>query len=409
MDKFHSPDYDRAIFRVIPTVIAENLKVELGSYNEFVFRARRIKKFFEESDISIVTVFDAMSPSVLKGNLYRFWKQNGGLELSSVFPTLTTTAGLSINLGMPPEYHGIPSTNVFIREIGNYIDALRGKVVDSDIPLSAAGVDVESFLWRKSVLSLLGDDIIACDLLPFRITGGLRDFYGKYLHPLHYDGVLDAIYLLDKLIDYIIAKRRKGLILLYFSITDTFGHDHGVEMSGWDEMNDKVYEVSRKLIEIINKKSKPISLYLISDHGLIQVSKWFILDQQTLDNIKAHDVAFVGKSGRFMHIYLNEKADREEVAGYLMEILGDYCYVIETEKCAKLLWPWLEDEDSFYERLGEILVIPKKHVGIFRKKTQLEDKGLLREFIEKRYMLQGDHGGPTKEEFSALFIGYTNK
>ncbi len=402
------PDYDRAIFRVLPTILAENMSIDIGEYGDFLFTMRSIRRYFGEADITIVAIFDALAPSTMTGKFHRFWRENDGIELSSIYPTLTAPAMISIYTGLPPEIHGIPSTKVYIGEIGNYIDSIRGKTLSSSIPLTKAGVRLESFLWEKPILSLLNEDTIACDILPYGIIGGLRDFYGEYLKPLGYDGFLDAIYIADRLIDYIISKNRMGLIFLYFSTMDTFGHDHGIDIHGWREINDMAYDISQKLINLVENKNRRIAIYFISDHGFMPIDRWIEINDDTLDALGEMGVELAARSGRFMSLFLRENTDPAEVIEDIRPIFRGESDVVDIRECSKKFWPLLDREEEFYQRIGDILVIPRRGVDFHRVSTTETEDEPLDEFVREREKLKANHGGPTKEELSALFIGHTN-
>jgi len=79
MLRYVLPDYDRGLFRVVPTILSESLGVDVSElYGKWVFRERNIKKLFQDDvDVSVVLIIDSLCLAVLEGTLRRLWEETG--------------------------------------------------------------------------------------------------------------------------------------------------------------------------------------------------------------------------------------------------------------------------------------------------------------------------------------------
>ena len=408
---FPRPNYDRAIFSLLPTVFSRNFKIDIEEpYSNFEFRDRSILRFFEESELTILVIYDALGVDQLDGKMLELWKDCGGIVLSSVFPTLTAPAILSVYAGLPPELHGVISQRQYFGEIGNFVDTLRGRADSASCTLSEAGVDMEKLLWNKPILSVASEDIIISELIPLRIArnGGLRDFYAKYTHAVSYTFDIDMLYKLEYLLKRIAEKGDRALILVYLSYPDDLGHEHGIEFMGWSELLDRIYFATTKIMKIVDENRKTrISVYFISDHGLMPIRHTVNISQEKIQELKERfEIQKFAKSGRFAFIYTSRDINPEEIE----QLFGHQVMVVETSDVLEHFWPLSNEfEGGMLSRAGKYIVLYKDFVESMVVKEE-EDKECnpISELNKYLAIFKASHGGASMPEYSSIFIHYRN-
>ena len=406
---FPRPKYDRAIFSLMPTILSHNLKVDIPDpHSEFIFKSKSILRHFEESDITIIVIIDALGVYQLRGKIYELWKEQGSIVLSSIFPTLTAPAILSIYAGLPPELHGIISQKMYIPEIGNFVDTLRCRVLGAPRKLRDAGVNVESFLWEKPILAYVPEDVLVIEMLPYVLVreGGLRDFYAKYVESMPYELDIDLMYKIGAMLDYFIKKRRRALITLYISYPDAIGHEIGTGTQNWGELIDRIYSIAKKIIDITNDKSSiRIATYFVSDHGLMPIKHIVEISQEKAEIFaKTYDIRVFAKSGRFAFIYTTTELDRSEVEA----LFENKVIVVPTENILDYFWPrFNESKEKILLRCGKYTVLYKDFVESIIQRPD-EDTSELSELKKNLLLLGASHGGASQQELSSIFISHKN-
>lgn len=401
------PNYDRAVFRLLPTILQRNFLIDLDEpHNNFIFRDKELGSRFDESDITIIMIYDALSIDHLEGKMLDFWKHNGGIYLSSIVPTLTGPAILSINAGLPPELTGFMNTKVYVPEIGNFIDVLRGHVVGSSITLEDAGVKLRALLWEKPVVDYIPDDYIIFDLLPWKIAGskGLRAFYGYRSYNIGFENEVDALHIIKCLLKKLEKKKNKSLIIAYFSGIDTIAHNHGINTDAWLDILNTYYWLTENVIDAINQIKRRISIYFVSDHGLESINSYVEVSKDRLEGfLDENEIKLFSKSGRFAMIY-GKDIDVQSVENFFNNTVN----IIETTKLIRDFWP-LAEEEKFMERAGDYTVLFDRGVDIVKIDVEsLSEKPLITDFLVEMRKLKANHGAPTENELKAFFASHTN-
>ena len=405
---YAKPNYDRGIFRVLPTIIQESLGIDLEEpHKNFVFKQRNIRSRFEESDVVLLVIYDALSIDHLEGKMLEFWRESGGIELSSIVPSLTGPAVLSINTGLPPEFTGFMNTKVFVPEIGNYVNILKGYAQGSKVLLEDAGVRLKALLWEKPVVDFIPDDVIMIDFLPDKIFGskGLRAFYGYKYFGCRYENEIDALHNIERMLDYVEKKDNKALFTIYFSGIDTIAHDHGVHSDAWREVLDTYYWMSMRLSKIINSKKRKISVFIISDHGLEPIENYVEKTTEQLEGfLNEHNIDLFSKSGRFAMIY----ADDIDIDA-IQEFFDNKVKVVETERVIRDFWP-LANKEQFLSRAGKYVVLFEHGADIVAIDIEKAlENPLLSDLLRDLRKLRANHGAPTPNELKAFFASFSNK
>jgi len=410
------PDYEKAIFSVVPTTIQESLKIDLKEpYNRWVFKETKLKRLFDEADINIILIIDSLCLGVLNGFLKSKWEETGKLTLSSIVPTATANAVGAIYIGLPPEESGLIAMRFYVDEIGNYIDALLGKVsgVGTKDALANVGIKLNHFLWNRSILEKMSsrDDIIYVDLLPSNIRGGLQRFYETGVLTLHYSTELDGFFEIRNVTRKMLQRNFRGIVFMYTGALDAISHKYDYRSNEWMEqletLNIAIEKLYRNIALISKETGREINLIIVSDHGHITLDKDIEISEDDWKRVASElGIEAYMPSGRFGFIYLEKNVDPENIdLEKLNQLFRNEAYLMRIEEGIKNgFWPALNDEvrEKFYERAGDFIVIPKRGIDFYLKKEKeepiIDDVG--NEYRRNR----ASHGGLTQEEMITPFI-----
>jgi predicted AlkP superfamily pyrophosphatase or phosphodiesterase len=225
------------------------------------------------------------------------------------YPSITFPNHYTIITGLYPEHHGIVANSFYDptrKEVYSYHDAKS--VADGTwyggTPLwvlaEQQGMRSACFFWVGSEADILG----------VRPSFYLK-FDGKFPNGKRVDQVLAWLHLPPEL--------RPHMITLYFSNTDTAGHQYGPDSP---QVADAVHELDGeigRLMDGIKESKLPVDLIVLADHGMVKVDgppirldqyglspSWFV---QIVDSIlypksdddaqKAYE-AMRGKSDKFL-------------------------------------------------------------------------------------------------------------
>jgi len=388
-----TPNYDKAIFRLVPTIFQECFKRDLLEEYEWAFTDKRIKSKFSECEHAVILLIDCLGAKNLHEGFYvtELFKEHG-FEVSSVFPTLTANACVSIYLGLPPEESGVIAQRFFARELGAYLDALRGRVVHCDVPLSRAGVRLEYLLWKRGIIDLF--DALVIELLPKTIpAAGLSDFYSNVAR-MNWLNFVDLIYFTEKLMKWL-KNKSPSILFIYIPDIDVITHEYGPNSDAFKLQLKYIDSVISNLIKILAKAEERTMLFIISDHGAVEIKETFVANddaQKKLEEMKV-DILI---SGRFAFIYA-EEVDVEKLESFFQ----NHAKIVPIhDLIRKKFWPAISNEnlERFLERAGDYVLIPNDNTDVYigTRKKDVEE--------EIRGLMKGDHGGAMEEEMKAILI-----
>ena len=403
--EFYTPNYDIGIFRVLPTLLSESFKIELDyPYSDWILKNREYRSKFQETDLSIFLIIDSLCLDLLEGYLKKLWMESGELTLSSIAPTTTANAVGSIYIGLPPEISGLIAMRFYVPEIGNFVNALHGKVSrqGSRDSLAAVGVKLSSFLWHPSVLDTIGgDDFVVIDLLPDKIYGGLSRFYEENIIRLHYSTELDTVYEVRDISRKFISHKKRGIIFVYFSELDSIGHKYGKKSLEWKNELSLLNNVVEEIVSIVKSLGERVNVVILSDHGHVEVRHHVEIDEDDWKKFSSEmGILEYMSSERFGFIYLQEDTggiDLEKIENFF----DNRVKVLTVEEAIrKNFWPALNEEylEAFLSRAGDLVLVADKGIELeFKRKNKTVDDflyGLGNEYRKYR----GGHGGLTKDE-----------
>lgn len=398
------PDYDRGIFRLFPTILTRSMKKEIPpEYDKWTMK----NWISHESDIALILILDALGAKQNKGDfLEKLWKRSGKKKLSSIFPTTTSNGVGSIFLGCPPEEHGLISVRFFVKEIGNFINALKACVLGRDEDsLAKEGVDPTAFLWKTPLIDQIADEVKIVKFFEKQYEGGLSRFFGRKGQKLLVGNEIDMFSTAAKATKEISMKKLEGVLFLYIPLLDMLEHSYGTNSMEWKRginfLNQEIKRFTNKLEEISKEYNKKISLFITADHGIEEIKKLVELERETLKNVRHNKyIRGIMQSGRTAFSYLRSENVEKAKEKIESAFNGNYSpYKLEnlTE-----LWPYLDHSriDQFRERMGSLVLLPSRNTE-FRSKR---DEGFLSTLGWGNISFKGSHGGATEEEMEVPLI-----
>lgn len=297
------PDYQRSICSVLPTALTR-IGVKLPHKYTQVDIPHLPTKIFKH----VVFYFlDSLGVDVCmksSGLLSRLMKSHG-IVLTSVFPSITSTALCSIYTGLPPAEHGILGHKIYFEDIHAVVDVL--KMVIPGSTTSITGTQLSTRHWLR-VPPLLSPEIIghrqAVHISPQAfIKSGISDMiYPSQMQREGYDEFIEGI----SKVEYFL---RKGMDVVNF-------YQHGVDESSHkfgSYSSQAMFSIrnSENGIEWLTRRL-PVSIrrqtlfVLVSDHGQNTFAHERVLrfSYTEIERYKkTSGLIAIGTSGRLCHVY----------------------------------------------------------------------------------------------------------
>ncbi len=296
------PDYPRSICAVLPTAL-HAIGVPLPRGYALLdlphLRRRKFRRLFFYFLDSLG--LDACRKS---GGLFSRLLKTHGLPLTSVFPSITSTALCSIYTGLPPARHGVMGHKIFFDEIQSVVDVLKMEIPGFHRPLKSVGLSVKHWL---RVPPLLGPLFLrrrkAVHISPHPILhSGISDMIYEQLRREGYEEYIEGI----NKAEYFL---KNGYDIVNF-------YQHGIDESThrFGDGSEQVFFSLRNIeggVQWLADHLPPAVLrttlfVLVSDHGQNTFQPGRIL-HFPYDEIQRQKQALglvaVGTSGRFAHVY----------------------------------------------------------------------------------------------------------
>ena len=334
--------------------------------------------------------------AVSEGQAFSLLAKAGRLiPITSVFPSTTDAALVSMSTGRPPAEHGWLAYTMYLRELG---------VAANAILLSPA--------WTRRTDELLEWGLDSSHLIPIpRLAERLASvdvktcavFYAGFLDTgfsaMLYKGVTERRgHLLGSdlwvQLRQLLAETRgsRAFITVYWSGLDTLAHAYGPETDHCKaEFHTLDYLLARQFLDSISAADREGTLLLITaDHGQIHVPQEQILSADHDPELSQHlMVPIMGESrAAFVHPRPGRSRairDRLEASYPNWFVVRDSVEVLEAGLFGKPI------ADETYARAGELIVLPRGTRAL--------------QHTEPSVSLVGRHGGLTPEEMLVPFFG----
>lgn len=337
-----------------------------------------------QSQNVILLIIDGLGSEYLKKyGRESFLSQYLIKELTSVFPSTTASAVISLETGVAPQQHGITGWFMFLKEMGCLSAILPfrprygGNAFINDIKK-------DKIYTEKSVADKINTD--AYVVYPKEIAS--RKEYRKDKKIKSYTTLQGMFSQIKRCIN--VSEERK-YIYAYWGNFDEICHESGCASikakHHFQELDNKIASFVKSL------KSRNTSLLVTADHGLIDTKESqtiYLQNHPTLYNTLT--MPLCGEP-RVAYCYVHP-SKHQQFEEYVKNELRQYCIMY---KSADLLnsnvFGLYEPHPMLIERIGDYILIMKENYII---------KDWL--ITEERFFNTGNHGGVSKDEMIVPLI-----
>ncbi|MCG2863139.1 MAG: alkaline phosphatase family protein [Vulcanisaeta sp.] len=308
-------------------------------------------------------------------------------ELSSVFPTTTSTVLTTLFTGLSPGQHGVLGPNIYIKELGTIVNTLNlGPVMGERDGLHKLGFDLKQLFPIKSTIfeELQSLGIRSRVYVPKGLSGGLSRITYSGAEVVEYATYYDAIVNAAKFL----SEQDTAFVHIYVTTVDSAAHKYGPNA-------EETRVVLRETVDSIIRLSKiylgRFSVLITSDHGHDEVAR----------NVKANDVQGLMRilsvppygDARAVYFRLVDNAYVNELMEVLRRSGIDGVFITKDEALSMNLFG--EINEGVFDRVGDVIFIPSSGSSFIY---------LYKPGNEEVLALKGQHGGLTERELYVPLI-----
>ncbi len=317
------------------------------------------------------------------------------IPITSVFPSTTDAALVSLSTGRPPAEHGWLAYTMYLRELG-----------------VAANAILLSSVWTRKADELLDWGLESSSLIPiprlaerlasmhvdtgavfytgFQNTGFSRMLYKGVTEQRGHLHASDLWVQLRQLLAE--TRKRRAFITAYWSGLDTLAHAYGPETEHCEaEFHTLDHLLSRQFLASLPAKDREGTLLLLTaDHGQIRVPPEKILNADQDRELSRHLMVPITGESRAAFVHPRPGRSRA-IRDHLEESYPNWFVVRDSVEVleAGLLGNPIADET--YSRAGELIVLPRSTGAL--------------QHAEPSVTLVGRHGGLSPEEMLVPLLG----
>lgn len=302
------------------------------------------------------------------------------------FPSKTFPNHYTIATGMKPEHHGVVDNNFY------------NPTKDQQYSISNRAIVTDGSWYGGTPLWVLAEQHDKKSASYF-FVGSEADIQGvRPSYYFDYDGSVPNLTRIAQVFEWLQLPddERPQMITMYFSDMDDTGHLYGPHND--EQLKKTLTRLDAELgalFEGVKSFDLPISIVLVSDHGMAEVAQEKLLNLEPLvEGIAARVV----NSGALVHLHLEEGVDKEETIR-LIESRGEHIHVINVEDRE-----YYQDLSLHQDLMGDLLIIPD--LGYYLT----DSRGLFR-YQNKGAMAKtgnfGEHGySPDYPEMHGIFYAW---
>ncbi len=313
-------------------------------------------------------VFDAMGSRNLPNMISEdsFLRRHMRAEISSVFPPTTTAAITTLESGLAPAEHSWLGWSLHFPEVGDNVNAFVN-TNDYDEPVADYHV-ASRYLPYKNVIEKINE-------IPGAHAESISNF-GTY----HVESLKELLEGVEKKCQ----EDGRHYLYTYWHEPDNCMHQYGVtseEAIAWVErINDEIERLSDRL--------KNTVLFIVSDHGQLDIHSKYIGDYpELLDTLKWLPTI----EPRAMAFHVKEGRDEDFRSEFLKHFKEEYMLLSKSEVIEKKLFGTGTIHPRFEDFLGDYLALAINRVAVYKTRAHAA------KFI-------GDHAGITVAEMMVPFI-----
>ncbi len=315
--------------------------------------------------------------------------------LTSVFPSTTDAALVSLRTGVAPGTHGYLAYEMYLRELGVAANAIlltpvwsrqRDLLLDWGLEPETL-VPTPALAGRLTAQGIATQAVLSTFFLRSGFTRMLYQGVDKMRGHLHASDLwVHLRHLLSE------TRGQRAFITAYWSGLDTLAHAYGPDTDLWQaEFRTVCSLLSQEFLARLPAADREGTLLLITaDHGQVTIPAGQIVTANKDPELSRHLMVPVTGESRAAFLY-PRPGHSQALRDYLTEAYPNWFVVLDSRQAleAGLMGKPLADET--YARAGELLVLPRGRHALQR--------------AEPHSPLRGRHGGLTQEEMLVPLIG----
>lgn len=351
----------------------------------------------------VLVILDALGYRMLQ----RMWATGEGqafsdlaeagrlIPITSVFPSTTDAALVSLSTGRPPAEHGWLAYTMYLRELGVAANAILLS------PVWTRKTD-QLLDWGLDPSTLIPVPRLAEHLTSMGISTGAvfySGFRGTGFSTMLYKGVAERRgHLLSSdlwvQLRHLLAETRgsRAFITAYWSGLDTLAHAYGPDTDLWEaEFHTVSHLLSRQFLGSLSAIDRQGTLLLITaDHGQIHIPPAQILTADQDPELSQHLMVPIMGESRAAFVY-PRPGRTNAVRDYLEATFPNWFVVRDSVEALESGLMGKPIADETYARAGELIVLPRGTRALQQTQPPVT--------------LVGRHGGLAPEEMLVPLIG----
>ena len=317
------------------------------------------------------------------------------VPLTSVVPSTTDAALVSLNTGCSPAEHGWLAYTMYLREVGMAVNAILYCPIwtrQSDL-LSDWGHDLGALVTVPTLAEHLAARGVRTEstLVSHLRGSGFTKMLYRGVSKIHPHKEASGLWV--QLRHMLAATRRsRALLTAYWSGLDAVAHEYGPDTEHWEaEFRNVDRLLSHEFLASLPAEDREGTLLLITaDHGQIRIPPSKIVNVSQDPELGRHlQVPIVGESRAAIVYPRTGRSDA--IREHLAQAYPGGFTVLDSYKALETGLMGYPVSDETYARAGELLVLPRADHALQQSAPPMS--------------LIGRHGGLTQEEMLVPLIG----
>jgi len=351
----------------------------------------------------VLVILDALGYRMLQGmwaggegNAFAGLTQVGRLvPLTSVFPSTTDAALVTLFTGRPPAEHGWLAYTMYLRELGIASNAILLSPMwtrKADL-LVEWGLEPDNLVPVPTLAQRLAEDGIPSRAVLqafFRNSGFSRMLYRGVAEIRAHRHASDFWVQLRHLLSE--TRGQRALLTAYWSGLDTLAHAYGPQTDLWEaEFRTVSHLLDKEFLSSLPQEDREGTLLLITaDHGQIHIPPQHILTAQDDPQLNQHLLVPVVGDSRAAFVY-PRPGRAGAIRDYLSTEFPGWFVVLDSTEALEAGLMGKPIADETFARAGQLLILPRGNHALQQNQPGVS--------------LIGRHGGLTQDEMLVPLIG----
>ncbi len=317
------------------------------------------------------------------------------VPLTSIFPSTTSAALVSLRTGVPPAQHGWLAYELYLREWGIAANAILlcpvwtrrgGLVVDWGLEPEAM-VPIPTLAGQLASAGVTSGAVLSQYLKNSGFTKMLYRDVTEIRGHVHASDLW--VHLRHMLAE---ARDRRAFLTAYWSGLDTLAHAYGPDTDLWEaEFHAVSHLLEREFLAALPPEDRAGTLLLITaDHGQIRIPREQILIANQDRDLSRHLLVPITGESRAAFVH-PRPGHKETIRDYLEGAFPGWFTVLESSAALEAGLMGQPIDEETHARAGELIVLPRGNHALQRAPIPVP--------------LLGRHGGLTQDEMLVPLVG----